>query len=94
MNIRSAIQAVVAERAKQALVHSGSPPDVVERLEKLIEWHADNARWPVDVAGSDRVRASKKRFHEAAAADIRVALAAVKQRRLRRAVRRKLRGDR
>lgn len=40
---------------------------VRERLAKLIEWHKDCARYPVDVSGSDRSRAHAKRFHEDAA---------------------------
>lgn len=49
---------------------------VVARLAALADWHAMQARYPIDVSGSDRTRASRQRFHENAADDIRALVAA------------------
>lgn len=49
---------------------------VVARLVALADWHAMQAKHPIDVSGSGRSRASRQRFHETAADDIRALVAA------------------
>lgn len=69
VNTRNLLVEIAAERAKQA----GRELDV-SALVKLAQWHEDQARYPVNVAGSDRNIHLTAKFHANAALDIREAL--------------------
>lgn len=75
LNTRNILVEIAAERTRAKLL--GRELDV-PALVKLAQWHEDQARYPGDVAGSDRNRYQRARFHANAALDIREALSELK----------------
>lgn len=75
MSARSEVfDKIAAERAASPWDDAQKTRETRARLEKLAEHHESRARYPVNVAGSDRCIYQTQKFHADAALDIRAAL--------------------
>lgn len=68
------VEPVTEHTLRQVWMPCRGDPSTMSRLAALADWHEMEAKHPIDVSGSDSIRAGRIRFHAAAAADIRAAI--------------------